>query len=50
MKAFLLVVLVALLALIAADRRRIYVRDPMATVYRNDAKQSGVQVFVQRHG
>ena len=41
MKTFLLLVLVALLALIAVNRGRIYVRDPLATVYRIDAKQSG---------
>jgi hypothetical protein len=40
-KTFLLLVLVALLALIAVNRRRIYVRDPLATVYRTDAKQNG---------
>jgi hypothetical protein len=62
MKTFLLLVFVALLALIVVNRRRIYVRDPLATVYksdarqdgksdlvqsgRNDVKQSGVQVFI----
>ena len=40
MKTFLLLVLVALLALIAVNRRRIYVRDPLATVYRTNARQN----------
>jgi hypothetical protein len=39
-KTFLLLVLVALLALIAVNRRRIYVRDPLATVYRTNARQN----------
>jgi hypothetical protein len=43
MKTFLFV---ALLALIAVNRQRIYVRDPLATVFRDDGKQSGVQVFI----
>lgn len=50
MKVFLLLVLVALLALIAVNRQRIYVRDPLATVYKDDVQQSGVQVFVSLSG
>src|SRR5664280_1399367 len=58
MKTFLLLVLVVLLALMVVDRRRIYVRDPLATVYKSglpqgsgkDGKQSGVQVFVNVSG
>jgi hypothetical protein len=45
-KRILLLVLVVAIALIAVDRRRIYVRDPMATVTRNDVQQNGAQVFV----
>jgi hypothetical protein len=41
MKTFLLLVLVALLALIAVNRGRIYVRDPLATVYITGASQGG---------
>lgn len=41
MKTFLLLVLVALMALIAVDRGRIYVRDPLATVYITGASQGG---------
>jgi hypothetical protein len=36
MKTFLLLVLGVLLALMVVDRRRIYVRDPLATVYKSD--------------
>ena len=50
MKTFLLLVLLLLLVLVAVDRQRIYVRDPMATVTRNDVQQSGVQVFVSFSG
>jgi hypothetical protein len=46
MKTFLLLAFVMLLALILVNRQRVYVRDPLATVYRNDIKQSGVQVFI----
>ena len=41
MKTFLLLALVVLLALIVVDRRRIYVRDPLATVYKSDLPQGG---------
>ncbi len=41
MKAFLLVVLMVLMALIVVDRRRIYVRDPLAAVYITGMNQSG---------
>ena len=40
-KTFLLLVLMVVIALIAVNRGRIYVRDPLATVYRTDAKQNG---------
>ncbi len=38
------------LALIAVNRQRIYMRDPLATVTKNDVKQSGVQVYVSLSG
>ena len=41
MKTFLLLVLVVLLALVAVNRGRIYVRDPLAAVYITNARQSG---------
>ena len=50
MKKILLLVLLAVIVLIAVNRQRLYVRDPMATVTRNDVKQSGVQVFVNVSG
>jgi len=46
MKTILLLVVVVLLALIFVNRQRVYVRDPLATVYRNEVQQSGVQVFI----
>jgi hypothetical protein len=46
MKKILLLVFLVLLAAIFINRQRVYVRDPLATVYRDDAKQSGVQVFI----
>ena len=46
MKTILLLVFVVLLALIFVNRQRVYVRDPLATVYRNEVQQSGVQVFI----
>jgi hypothetical protein len=46
MKKILLLVLVGAIALIVLYRQRIYVRDPLATVTRNDVKPSGVEVFV----
>ena len=46
MKMFLVLVFVGLLVLILVNRQRVYVRDPIASVYGNGAKQSGVQVFI----
>ena len=46
MKRFLLLVFVVLMGFIWVNRMRVYVRDPVATVYKNDVKQSGVQVFI----
>ena len=50
MKKILLLVLLMVIALIVLNRQRLYVRDPMATVYRNDARQGGVQVFISVTG
>jgi len=49
-KKILLLMLLVVIALVAVNRGRIYVRDPIATVYRNDAMQSGVQVFISVTG
>ena len=46
MKRILLVVFVVIMAFIWVNRQRVYVRDPLATVYKNDVQQSGVQVFM----
>ncbi len=46
MKTTLFLAFVALLALIIVNRQRVYLRDPLATVYQNDAQQSGVEVFI----
>jgi len=45
-KTFLLLVFLVALGFILVNRQRVYVRDPLATVYKNDVKQSGVQVFI----
>jgi hypothetical protein len=46
MKKILLLVFVVVLGFILVNRQRVYVRDLLATVYKNDVKQSGVQVFI----
>jgi len=46
LKKILLLVFLVVLAAIFVNRQRVYVRDPLATVYRDDVKQSGVQVFI----
>jgi hypothetical protein len=45
-KTFLIVAFVAVLALILVNRQKVFVRDPLATVYRNDVERSGVQVYI----
>jgi hypothetical protein len=45
-KRILLAVFLVVMAFIWVNRQRVYVRDPLATVYKNDVKQSGVQVFI----
>jgi hypothetical protein len=46
MKTTLTVLVVLFLVWLLYYRQRIYVRDPLATVYRDDVKQSGVEVFI----
>lgn len=46
MKKLLLLIFLVLLGFILINRQRVYVRDPLATVYRNGVQQSGVQVFI----
>jgi hypothetical protein len=45
-KTLLIVAFVGLLGLILVNRQRVFVRDPLARVYRNDVKQSGVEVYI----
>ena len=46
MKRILLVVTLVLLALIYVYRQRVFLRDPVATLYRDEVKQDGVQVYI----
>jgi hypothetical protein len=46
MKTILTLLLIASLALLIYNRQRIYLRDPLATVYRDDVQQTGVEVFI----
>jgi thiazole synthase ThiGH ThiG subunit len=46
MKRILILLTLVLVCFIAINRQRIYLRDPLATVYRNDIKQEGVHVFI----
>lgn len=46
MKKILLLVFLVVLGFIWVNRLRVFVRDPVATVYKDDVKQSGVQVFI----
>ena len=46
MKTTLTVLVVLFLVALIYYRQRVYVRDPLATVYRNDVKQTGIQVFI----
>jgi hypothetical protein len=46
LKKILLTVFVVVLAFVWVNRQRVYVRDPLATVYKNDVEQSGVQVYI----
>jgi hypothetical protein len=46
MKKVLIGGVILLLAAIYVFRQRVYLRDPVATVYRDEVKQSGIQVFI----
>jgi hypothetical protein len=46
MKKIVLLAFVVLVAWIVYSRARIFVRDPGASVYLNNVKQTGVQVFI----
>jgi hypothetical protein len=45
-KKFLLLIFVGLFVLLVLNRQRAFLRDPLATVYKNEVKQSGVQVYI----
>ena len=44
-KSVLILAFIVIMGFIIVNRERVYVRDPLATVYRNGAQQSGVQVY-----
>jgi hypothetical protein len=44
-KTVLIAAFLILMTLIWVNRERVYLRDPLATVYRDGIEQSGVQVF-----
>lgn len=44
-KTFITVLLFAFAVWIAWNRQRVFIRDPLASVYRNDVKQNGVEVY-----
>jgi hypothetical protein len=46
MRRIVLLVTVFLVAFIAINRQRIYLRDPLGKVYRNEVKQDGAWVFI----
>ena len=46
MKKLFVLAFLVIMAFILLNRQRVYVRDPLASVYRNDQKQSGVQVYI----
>jgi hypothetical protein len=45
-KTILIVAFLAAMVFVLVNRERIYLRDPIATVYRNDVEQSGIQVYM----
>ncbi len=46
MKKLLALVLLVLVVFVVINRERIYVRDPLASVTRDDVAEAGVQVFI----
>ncbi|HEV2644850.1 MAG TPA: hypothetical protein VGU46_00645 [Acidobacteriaceae bacterium] len=46
MKKLLVAAFLVILALIWFHRERVFLRDPLATVYRDGVAQSGIQVFI----
>ena len=46
MKRILLLAALILLGLIYVYRKRVFLRDPVATLYRDEVKQDGVQIYI----
>jgi hypothetical protein len=46
MRKILALLFVMMLGFIIFNRHRIYIRDPLASVYRNDVRQDGVAVYI----
>jgi hypothetical protein len=44
-KSALILAFIVIMGFIIVNRQRVYVRDPLATVYRNQVQQSDVQVY-----
>jgi hypothetical protein len=44
-KTILILAFLIIMTLIVVNRERVYLRDPLATVYRNDVEQNGIQVY-----
>ncbi len=44
-KTILILAFVVLLGAIMVNRERVYLRDPIATVYRNNVEQHGIEVY-----
>jgi hypothetical protein len=46
MKRFLVLSGIILIVLVAIYRQRLFLRDPLAKVYRNEARQEGLRVYI----
>lgn len=46
LKTILILAFVVMMGFILVNRQRVFIRDPVATVYRNEAKQSGIHVYI----
>ena len=46
MKKWIALAVVVVLAIVAYNRNRLYVRDPLGSVTRNDVKEAGAQVYI----
>jgi len=46
LKKWIALAVVVVLAIVAYNRNRLYVRDPLGSVTRNDVKEAGAQVYI----